>query len=59
MCKKCQRLLELWAETSLECLKRNKTINVIIIKKCSCGEDIPIAISIGENKILLTKERLI
>ena len=56
MCKKCQRLLELWAETNLGCLKRNKTINVIITKKCSCGEDIPIAISIVENKILLTKD---
>ena len=56
MCRKCQKLLELWAETSLDCLKGNKTINVIIIKKCSCGEDIPIAISIVENKILLTKD---
>ena len=50
MCNKCKRLLELYAETQLECLKRNKEITATIKTKCEeCGQDIFIAVKISDK----------
>lgn len=44
MCNECKKLWELYAETQLECLKRNKIITSTIIIECKkCKQNIFIA----------------
>lgn len=41
MCKECQRLIELYAETQLECVRTNKVVSKIITYECPvCGEKV-------------------
>ena len=50
MCNECKRLLELYAETKLECLKRNKEITTTIKTKCEeCEQDVFIAVEISDK----------
>ena len=59
MCKECKKLIELYAETQLECVKNNKYISKVIINKCSkCGENVVIAGEITNNFLLSTEPPL-
>ena len=49
MCNECKKLLELFAETQLECLKKNKSITKLIVEKCKCGEYVFIAAEIVDD----------
>lgn len=50
MCKNCQKLWEIFAETQLECLKQNKTITKVSVIVCNkCKELVFIADSIVNN----------
>lgn len=41
MCKECQRLIEIYAKTQLECVRTNKVISKIITYECpACGEKV-------------------
>ena len=52
MCKECRKLLELFAETQLECLKNNRTITKIINIKCQkCGQDIYVVADTIDNNV--------
>lgn len=53
MCKECRKLLELFAETQLECLKKNKSITKVIVEKCKCGESIFVAAEIADDNIII------
>lgn len=53
MCKECRKLLELFAETQLECLKKNKSITKVIFEKCKCGEGIFIAAEIVDDNTII------
>lgn len=55
MCNECKKLLELYAETQLECLKKDKSIRQCIIKKCDkCGEDVFIIVEIIDDTIIIS-----
>lgn len=50
MCNECKKLLELYAETQLECVRNKKTITETIIIQCKkCKQDVFIATNITEN----------
>ena len=50
MRNECKKLLELYAETQLECVKNKKAITTVIITKCKkCKQDVFIATNITEN----------
>ena len=54
MCKDCKKLLELYAETQLECVKNKKTITTAIITKCKkCKQDIYIATNITDDVVYI------
>ena len=54
MCNECKKLWELYAETQLECLKRNKTItNTIIIECKKCKQNIFIAAVMEDNNVFI------
>ena len=49
MCNECKKLLELYAETQLECVKNKKAITTVIITKCKkCKQDVFIATNITD-----------
>lgn len=50
MCKECKKLIELYAETQLECVRFNKSIARVIEYKCPmCGESVFVAADIKDN----------
>ena len=54
MCKECRKLLELYAETQLECLRRNKAITKIMYIHCDkCKQNIILPCEITDENILL------
>ena len=53
MCKECRKLLELFVETQLECLKKNKSITKLIVGKCKCGEYIFIVAETTDNNTII------
>lgn len=55
MCKECKKLIELYAETQLECLKRDRYISKCLSYPCEkCGNAILVC---GETDTLV-KPRL-
>lgn len=55
MCNECKKLLELFAETQLECLKKKKSIRQCIASKCDkCGEDVFIVAEIIDDTIIIS-----
>lgn len=50
MCKECKKLIELYAETQLECVRFNKIIARVIRYECpTCGESVFVAADISDN----------
>lgn len=55
MCNECKKLLELYAETQLECLKKKKSIRQCIVSKCDkCGGDVFIVAEIIDDTIIIS-----
>ena len=54
MCKECRKLLELYAETQLECLRRDKAITKIMYIHCAkCKQNLVLPFEIADENISL------
>lgn len=57
MCNECKKLLELYAETQLECLRKNKSITKSMVFCCDkCKQYVTVPLEISDEKIFFNKE---